>query len=94
MIWLAIIVPIMTSLILLAWFPKKVVWWEFLILFAVTPLIIIACIASGEASMTTDKEYWGSYGTEARYYEDWKHLSRCWRMPSKESPAETRSRLS
>lgn len=91
MIWLAIIVPIMTSLILLAWFPQKVVWWEFLILFAVTPLIIIACIASGESSMTTDKEYWGSYVIEARYYEDWNEKVSC-RHPIYQDVASTDSK--
>ena len=75
--WLALIIPTITTVILLNFFKSKVVWWEYVIFFAVAPVIIIACKFGGEASVTTDTEYWGAYGTEARYYEKWDEEVSC-----------------
>jgi hypothetical protein len=75
--WFALIIPTITAVILLNFFKSKVIWWEYVLLFAVAPIVILACKFSAEASMTTDKEYWGAYGTEARYYEAWDEEVSC-----------------
>lgn len=77
MAWLALLIPIITSVILLQFYREKVVWWEFVILFAISPLVILLCKFGAETSMTTDTEYWGSYATEVRYYEDWNETVSC-----------------
>jgi len=75
--WLALIIPAIVSVILLQWFRSKVVWWEFVILFAITPIVILLCKFGAEASMTTDTEYWGAYAVDARYYEHWNEEVPC-----------------
>jgi hypothetical protein len=76
-IWLAMLIPIITSGILLMFYKDKCVWWEFLILFSVSPILIVLFSVGGEKSVTNDTEYWGSYVTEARYYEQWDEEVAC-----------------
>jgi hypothetical protein len=70
-IWLAICIPILTSLFLFFVFRHKTVWWEFLIPFGVSILAIFISKVIIDAANTHDIEYWGSIVTESRYYEDW-----------------------
>lgn len=69
--WFALIIPVLTVVVVLVWFPKRVVWWEMLIPFGVSVLAIALCKGIVGAVLTRDTEYWGSYAVEAAYYEDW-----------------------
>lgn len=71
MIWFALVIPLIAGGLLLLFYKKNIVPWEPLLPFPVVLLIILAFKFGAETSMTTDVEYWGTYLTEARYYEDW-----------------------
>lgn len=71
MIWLAIIVPVLFALIALFFFKKQIAFWEPFIPVVVTIVLIVLFRYIGVESLTKDKEYWGNYVTEIRYYEDW-----------------------
>ena len=77
LIWFALIIPFITSIIIMQFWKDKAVWWEFIILFGVTPLAIFLCTLGAESSVTKDTEYWGSYAVDARYYEPWNERVSC-----------------
>jgi len=70
-IWLALLIPIVTAIVLLIWFRKKTTLWEFLIPLGVSLFFILIFKFSVEAGLTTDKEYWGGWVVKIQYYEDW-----------------------
>lgn len=71
MIWFCLIIPVITVPTLLCLWHKKILWWEYLLIFFV-PLLFIALSKSAcEFAQTRDAEYLGGFGTSATYYEDW-----------------------
>lgn len=73
-IYLAILIPIITSLILFFFFHKRVNWLELLIPFTISIILIVIFKAISTVSFNNDVEYWGSYVVEARYYEPWNEM--------------------
>lgn len=57
MLWFALIVPVLTIISLLIFFRHQVAWWEPLVNFGPTALIILICKLTGEASQTHDSEW-------------------------------------
>jgi len=70
-IFLALLIPLFTAIILWFWFKHQTVWWEFFIPFAASIIIILIFKFTAEWSRTRDIEYWGSSVVIAEYYEDW-----------------------
>lgn len=70
-IFLALIIPLFTAIILWFWFKHKTVWWEFLIPFATSIIVILIFKFTAEWSRTRDIEYWGGSVINTEYYEDW-----------------------
>jgi hypothetical protein len=70
-VWLAVFIPVLTALVLYVWFKHQSLWWEFAIPFAASICLIAGGKSCAVRSQTADTEYWGSYLTQARYYEDW-----------------------
>jgi hypothetical protein len=70
-IWFALIIPIITSIVLLVYFRHKTTLWEFAIPIGVSIVLIVIFKLSVETYLTSDTEYWGGYVTKVRYYEDW-----------------------
>ena len=64
-------VTLVSTLILMLFFKSKVLWWEILMLFAISLLIgaIFKWIAT--SGMTKDVEYWNTIFQRVEYYEDW-----------------------
>lgn len=77
MIWFALLVPIVFSVLLITFFKHKVVLWELALPMLITVIVIAICKWVAINAKTTDTEYWGSYVTEARYYEDWNERVTC-----------------
>lgn len=73
-IWLALLIPVITATILYYKFNHKTLWWEFLIPFGVSVLLIVIFKFGIEKIQTRDTEYWGGWATKAEYYEDWNEL--------------------
>jgi len=75
-IWFLLLIPIITILVLLIKYSKKVTWWEYLLQFGVALLLIVVMKIAGEKSLTNDTEYWGDLIKQAKYYEPysiWDH---------------------
>lgn len=76
-IYLALLFPILLTIILFIYFKDKTQKWEIIIPFVgITLFILIAkwiCISS----LTDDIEYLGGLVTEVRYYEDWDEEVSC-----------------
>ena len=73
-IWIALLIPVITAIILYKKFAHQTVWWEFLIPFVVSILLIFLSKMSIETIQTQDTEYWGGCLTQADYYEAWNEL--------------------
>lgn len=69
--WLPLAIPVITAVVLLIFFKHKTVWWEFLVPFGVSIVLVGIFKISVETALTTDTEFWGGYVTKAQYYEDW-----------------------
>lgn len=76
-IWGALAIPILTSVVLLLGFRHKTVVWEYVVLFAVS----IACVTgfkfAAEKVTTTDTEFWGGWVAQAEYFERWDEEVPC-----------------
>ena len=82
MIWLALLIPLLTAVILAVFFHHRTKWWEFAIPFVVSLLLVGGFKVLGEYSATKDMEIWNGWVTQSRYYEDWNEYihqtcSRC-----------------
>jgi hypothetical protein len=69
--FLIYIIPFLVSVFLLAFFRKKVVWWEYIVMIAV-PIVVSLIVRLIMVSYNnTDTEYLGDYITKVRHYDDW-----------------------
>ncbi len=69
--WFALIVPIVFSLLALAIWKHKLVWWECLLPLVVCIILIASCKHVMIKSLTDDVEFITEYPIEARHYEKW-----------------------
>lgn len=81
-IWLALLIPLFTAIILAIFFHHRTKWWEFGIPFVVSLLLVGGFKLIAESSATRDHEIWNGWVLSAHYYEDWneyihKICSRC-----------------
>jgi hypothetical protein len=76
-IWLAMAIPFITALILYKKYQHKTLWWEFLIPFVVSILLIVISKVLIETAQTRDVEYWGGWMQRAEYYERWDEEVPC-----------------
>lgn len=90
MIWFAMAVPIGTAVVLYFWFHHKTLWWEFLIPFGVSVLLITICKFSTDTLQTMDTEYWTGWMVKAEYVEDWNERVSC-RHPEYETDKDGNS---
>ncbi len=67
----ALLIPLIAAFILYKYFSRETVWWELLIPISISFIFIISAKSLIETVQVSSKEYWGSFVTEARYYEDW-----------------------
>jgi len=75
-IWLLLVIPVITILVLLLKYSRKVTWWEYLVHIGVAVILIAVMKIIGEKSQTNDTEYWGDLIQRAEYYEPyeiWDH---------------------
>jgi hypothetical protein len=71
------IIPIITAIILYAYFKHKTVWWEFLIPFGVSLILCVIMKWSVEAVQVSDTEWWTGAVNFAEYYEAWDETVPC-----------------
>lgn len=76
-IWGALSIPIITSVVLLLAFRHKTVVWEYVVLFAVSVLCVVAFKFAAEKVTTTDTEFWGGWVARAEYFERWDEKVPC-----------------
>ncbi len=69
-IYFAMLVPVITVLVQLLFFRRRMAWWEHLLTFGVSIVtVLLAKITSDH--VTKSEEYWGSIVTRVEYYEKW-----------------------
>lgn len=71
LIWLAMIIPILTLVVLFLFFRHKTSWWEFIVPVIVSIICIVGCKLTSYYSATLATEYWTNYVVKAEYYEEW-----------------------
>lgn len=67
----ALIISIITTIILYFYFKHKTVWWEFFVPLLITFILILISKFTIEKIQVTCNEYWGSFVDRIEYYEDW-----------------------
>lgn len=77
MIWGAMAIPVVVALFLYFFYQRKTLWWEFLIPFGASIVLIAGFKYSIEAGQVKDKEFWGGTVQVAEYYEDWDEEVPC-----------------
>lgn len=65
------LIPIIASAIAVIFFAKKLVWWELLLQFVVTTILLFGIKAIFLSSNASDTEYFGGKVTSASYTEAW-----------------------
>ena len=70
-IWLCLIIPVLAVLTLAIFFNRKMVWWEYLLMFGVPVIAIVIAKIAVEKTATADREFWNSYVTYVDYTEEW-----------------------
>lgn len=76
-IWLSLLIPILTVFILYVFFNHQTSWWEFLIPFGASLVMILIMKFSSEVSQTSDTEYWSETASKAIYSEPWDEEVSC-----------------
>lgn len=67
----ALLIPIITAILLFMFYERVVVWWEFLIPFLASLILIVSMKCIIEQVQVSSKEYFGSIVARIEYYEDW-----------------------
>lgn len=70
-IYLCLLIPVFTLLVLFFFFRHKTQWWEFIIPVVVSVIFILVGKYMAIKSLTDDTQYLGGYTTQVRYYEAW-----------------------
>jgi hypothetical protein len=74
MIWWALIIPLVAVISLLT--SKKIVLWEYLILFGIPSVAIVITYFISLSARQIDTEYWNGYVNSAIYYQSWQTWDR------------------
>lgn len=91
LIYLSMVVPVITAIILYVYWKRKTVWWEFLIPFGASLLLCCIMKWTVESVQTADTEWWTGAVTSAEYYEPWDEEVAC-RHPKYKTVTRTRTR--
>lgn len=77
LVWFALLLPAITTLIIHHFWKHKVVVWELALPFLVSIVLVGICHLVIQMSLTTDTEYWGGLVVKAEYYERWDERVSC-----------------
>lgn len=69
--WLALLMPIVLSLLALLLFRKRLTWWETVLPIMVSIVVIMIMKWSMVKSLVTDTEYYSAYAKNAMHYDEW-----------------------
>jgi hypothetical protein len=71
------LIPVLATAVMFIFFDKKkVAWWEYLLLFGASAIVIFVSKLIIETSMTSDTEYWSEVAYEVEYegkYDEYIH---------------------
>jgi len=71
LIWLSYLIPILSTVVLLLFWGKRIAWWELCIKFAVVFLVILCAKGCSTAFLTDDDEYWSYKAVEVWHEDEW-----------------------
>lgn len=67
----AILIPVLTAIVLWYFFERQTLWWEFLVPFIVSVVMVVTMKLGVEEASIRSEEYWGSFVERVEYYEEW-----------------------
>lgn len=70
-LWLSFIIPILSTIILLLFWSKKVAWWELCIKLTIVFIIILCAKGCSTAYLSDDDEYWSYKAVEVWHEDAW-----------------------
>lgn len=70
-IYFALIIPVITAVVLYLMYAHKTVWWEFMIPFIVSIVLVVLLKLAVDSYAVRSEEYWGSFVEKVEYYEKW-----------------------
>lgn len=70
-IYFALLIPVLVAAFLYYKYEHRTLWWEFLIPFAASVLLVIGSKVAGEHMFAQSREYWTSMVKSVTYYESW-----------------------
>lgn len=74
MIWLCLVVPVITCIILYVFFKREVTSLEFVGLIGTSVIFILICKLIIGQMQVTDTEFWNGWVTESQYHESWTEI--------------------
>jgi len=76
-IWGLMAIPLVITIVLLLFWPKRVKWWEILIMFVVAAVAIQVGQITARSFAVSDTEWWGFNGVKASYEEPFEYWTTC-----------------
>ena len=76
-IWMLLGIPFIASVVCIVFFPRKIKWWEILLIWAVSIFTILICQSASRISATKDHELWGFNGVKAYWDEPFQYWDTC-----------------
>lgn len=73
-VWGSLLFPIVSGVVTLTYFKHRMAWWELLIPFAVTPILIFGLSKAFGWIQCADTEYWTGAVVSAEYLEPWTEM--------------------
>lgn len=69
--WFLLFIPFIAVIVAVLGFTRRFAIWEYAVLFSASALVVVAGHYMAANSLTSAKEYWGSYGVNAVHSERW-----------------------
>ena len=70
-IWLSFLIPILSCVVLLLFWNKRIAWWELGIKLVAVFLVILCAKGCSTAFLTDDDEYWSYKAVEVWHEDEW-----------------------
>jgi len=71
MMWYGLLIPVVITIFLFAFHRKATAWWELVVIWAVSLVVIVVAQVTVQHFAVQDKEYWGNLGVKVQHDEPW-----------------------
>jgi len=71
MMWYGLLIPVVITIFLFAFHRKATAWWEIIVIWGVSLVVIVVAQVTVQHFAVMDKEYWGNLGVKVQHDEPW-----------------------